>query len=130
MAALALAALSTACGGDGGLQIETSDSDLGTILVDSDGNTLYLFVPDAQGDSTCEGGCLEAWPAVPGDVAAGSGVSEALMGTTTRPEGGEQATYNSWPLYYFANDGSPGDINGQGVNDVWFVVDPSGNAIN
>ena len=129
--ALALGLLAVACGGgDEGLQVVTDDSALGTILTDSDGNTLYLFVPDAQGPSTCEGGCLEAWPAVPGDVSAGSGADDGLLGTTTRSDGSEQATYNGWPLYYFANDAAPGDVNGQGANDVWFVLDASGNAIN
>ncbi len=128
--ALTLGLLAAACGGDDGLQVVTSDSDLGTILADSDGNTVYLFVPDAQGDSTCEDGCLENWPAVAGDVSAGSGASGDLLGTTTRSDGSEQATYNDWPLYYFANDSAPGDTNGQGVNDVWFVIDASGTAIN
>jgi predicted lipoprotein with Yx(FWY)xxD motif len=32
-------------------------------------------------------------------------------------------------LYYFANDAGPGDVNGQGVNDVWYVLDPAGNGI-
>lgn len=41
----------------------------------------------------------------------------------------EQATYDGWLLYHFAGDDAPGDTNGQGVNDVWFVVDPSGAAV-
>ena len=57
------------------------------------------------------------------------GVDEALLGTASRTDGSSQVTYNGWPLYYFAADSAPGDINGQGVNDVWWVVDPSGDAI-
>ena len=41
-------------------------------------------------------------------------------------DGSEQATYNGWPLYYFAQDSAPGDVNGQGVGDVWYVVDATG----
>lgn len=47
----------------------------------------------------------------------------------TREDGAEQVTYGGWPLYHFAGDEAPGDTNGQGVNDVWFVVDPSGEAV-
>ena len=51
------------------------------------------------------------------------------LGTTTRPDGNSQVTYNGVPLYYFANDEKPGDTNGQTVGDVWFVVDPIGGAV-
>lgn len=127
---LTLVMLMVACGGEAGLEIATGVTDLGTILADSDGNTVYLFLPDAQGDSTCVDQCAANWPAVPGDASAGSGADGSLLGTTTRPDGSEQATYNDWPLYYFANDAAPGDTNGQGANEVWFVVDAAGNALN
>ena len=108
----------------------TAESDLGTILVDGDGLTLYLFVPDDQGPSTCEGDCLAAWPALAGPATAGEGADEALLGTAARADDGtDQVTYNGWPLYYFAQDSAPGDVNGQGVGDNWYVVDPTGNAI-
>ena len=29
----------------------------------------------------------------------------------------------------FLRDAAPGDVNGQGLNDKWYVVDPAGNAI-
>ena len=35
----------------------------------------------------------------------------------------------AWPLYYFANDSAPGDLNGQAVGDVWFVVGADGELI-
>ena len=92
----------------------TAESDLGTILVDGEGLTLYLFMPDAQGPSTCEGDCLAAWPALVGPATAGEGVDESLLATATRADdGSEQVTYNGWPLYYFAQDSAPGDVNGQ-----------------
>jgi len=34
-----------------------------------------------------------------------------------------QTTYNGYPLYYFFKDIKAGDINGQKVKNVWFVVD-------
>ena len=110
--------------------LTTGESRLGTILVDGKGMTIYLFTQDTQGSSasTCEGGCLAAWPAV-GELTAGSDVDAALLGTITRTDGTMQATYNGWPLYYYVQDGAAGDTTGQGVDDVWWVMDPDGNAI-
>ncbi|MGH8928440.1 MAG: COG4315 family predicted lipoprotein [Acidimicrobiia bacterium] len=112
-----------------GPAIVVAASDLGDILTDSDGRTLYLFTPDAQGDSTCYDACADNWPALTGEVSAGDGVDGSLLGTTTRTDGAVQVTYNGWPLYHFAADAAPGDVNGQGLNDVWYVVDATGNAI-
>jgi predicted lipoprotein with Yx(FWY)xxD motif len=109
--------------------IEVASTDLGEKLVDGDGNTLYLFIPDAQGDSTCYEDCEANWPPLTDGTEAGSGVDAGLLGSTTRTDGSEQVTYNGWPLYYFAGDAAPGDTNGQGINDVWFVVSPAGEAI-
>ena len=111
----------------GGETVMTAETDLGTILVDGQGHTLYMFMPDNQGASTCTGDCLGAWPALLGPATAGEGVDESLLGTATRPDDGtEQVTYDGWPLYYFAQDAAPGDTFGQAVNDVWYVVDPAG----
>lgn len=109
--------------------LAVSPSDLGDILTDGDGNTLYLFLPDAQGESVCYDQCEAAWPPLVGDVSAGEGIDGALLGSVARTDGSQQATYNGWPLYYFASDTAAGDINGQGINDVWWVVDASGDAV-
>ena len=95
-----------------GTDVTVSSSDLGEILVDGEGNTLYLFTPDAQGESVCYDQCEEAWPPLVGDVSAGDGVDGSLLGAVERTDGSLQATYNGWPLYYFAADSAPGDING------------------
>ena len=112
-----------------GPSVAVSASGLGDIITDGNGDTLYLFTPDAQGPSVCYDECASAWPPLVGDVTAGDGIDSALLGTVARDDGGEQVTYNGWPLYYFAADASPGDVNGQGVNDVWFVLDAAGNGI-
>ena len=102
-------------------------------LVDGEGMALYLFTDDTQnsGASTCTGDCLVRWPAVivTGTPTAGEGVDASLLGTITRDDGTMQATYNGWPLYYFEDDTAPGDINGQGVGGVWFLVNAAGDAI-
>jgi predicted lipoprotein with Yx(FWY)xxD motif len=106
-----------------------ASTDLGDILQDSGGRTLYLFNPDAQGDSTCYDDCADAWPAFVEEGSAGEGVDASLLGTTTRTDGAVQVTYNGWPLYYFSGDSAPGDTNGQALNDIWWVVDAAGNAV-
>lgn len=109
--------------------LEVADTALGEILVDGSGRTLYLFVPDAQGDSTCYDECEQNWPPLTGEPAAGEGIDATLIGSTTRTDGAVQATFNGWPLYYFGGDAATGDTNGQGLNDVWYVVSTAGDAI-
>lgn len=112
-----------------GPSLTTSDGALGTMLVDEAGSTLYLFIPDARGESTCYDACEASWPPLIGQVTAEGNVDAGLIGSTTRNDGTDQVTYNGWPLYYFAGDTGPGDVNGQGLNDIWFVVSPAGEAI-
>lgn len=111
--------------------VSTASTDLGTILVDGRGMTLYLFTQDTQdsGKSTCEGPCLAAWPPLLGEPQAGTGVDAALLGTLVRSDGSTQVTYNGWPLYFWAQDSAPGDTTGQGVNQVWWVLDAAGDAV-
>jgi predicted lipoprotein with Yx(FWY)xxD motif len=109
------------------------DTDLGQVLTDAEGMTLYLFMPDAQGAPTCTAACAGAWPPATvddaGQVTGGDGVDAALLGTAEHPDGGIQVTYNGWPLYLFSGDDAPGDTNGQGSGGVWYAVDATGNPI-
>ncbi|HSJ84416.1 MAG TPA: hypothetical protein VLA91_11430 [Acidimicrobiia bacterium] len=109
--------------------VHGSETDLGTILVDPEGFTLYVFTNDSGGTSVCNEGCIENWPAVPGDTAIGSDLDASIFGTTTRDDGSEQLTVNDQPLYLYTPDAAPGDTNGQGVGGVWFVVGTDGNLI-
>lgn len=113
-------------------------SGLGTVLVNGQGLTLYMFVPDHQrGRSTCYGACASSWPplrlptGVTIPVAAGK-AKVSLLGTTTRKDGGLEVTYNSWPLYLWVGDGAPGQATGQGINGsggYWYVLSPKGGVI-
>ena len=99
---------------------------LGTILTDAEGITLYLFTNDEMGVSNCYEDCAAAWPPLMADAmdalpAAVEGVSSGLS-TVERTDGTFQVAYNDIPLYYFAGDAAPGDVNGQGIGEVWFVV--------
>lgn len=113
-----------------GDSIAVADSDLGQILTDADGNVVYFFANDEEGVSSCEGECLTNWPPVEasGTPAAGDGVT-AELGTFDRADGTSQLTVNGYPAYYFAGDSAPGDTNGQGVGDVWWVFGADGEPI-
>lgn len=118
-----------------GVTISTSTSaDVSEpFLVDQEGRTLYLFTSDVQnsGTSACTGDCLTNWPpvVVTDMPLAGTGVDGILLGTITRDDGTLQATYNGWPLYYYAGDVTAGDRNGQGMQNSWYLVSATGNAI-
>jgi len=101
---------------------------LGSFLVDSKGMTLYLFTQDSPNTSNCYTACATAWPPLltSGAPTAGSGVTGSMLGTTKRTDGSTQVTYNGWPLYYWANDKKPGDVTGENVQGVWFVITPAG----
>ena len=109
--------------------VHASDTDLGSILVNGEGFTLYIFTNDTGGESTCYDACADTWPPIPGDVTIASDLDASIFGTTTRDDGSEQLTVNGMPLYLYAPDAAPGDTNGQGVGGVWFVVDATGEVI-
>jgi predicted lipoprotein with Yx(FWY)xxD motif len=119
----------TTAASGGGVAVEVADSGLGSILV-SEGRTLYLFMPDNGGPSTCVDACADTWPALvtEGPPEAGDGVDAALA-TAPRDDGTEQVTAEGWPLYFFSGDAAAGDVNGQGIGGVWYVVAPDGTAI-
>ncbi|MDA1096266.1 MAG: hypothetical protein O3B84_03310, partial [Chloroflexi bacterium] len=95
--------------------ITAQHPDLGTILTDVRGHTLYLFTNDERNVSNCSGGCAEAWPPLTtiGDPIAGADVNGARLSTIERADGLRQVAYNGWPLYYYAPDAKPGDATGQ-----------------
>lgn len=116
---------------DAHVQVATSDT-YGEHLVDAEGYALYLFTNDTEGMSVCYDTCAENWPPLlveEGEPMVGEGLDEALVGTIERDDGTMQVTYNGHPLYTFVQDEEPGMANGQGVNDVWYLVNPEGEAI-
>jgi predicted lipoprotein with Yx(FWY)xxD motif len=110
--------------------VTTASSPLGDILVGEGGFTVYGFTPDEGGTPTCVDECAASWPPVlleSADVPAG--LDPDVFSVVEYPEGGFVLRAGEWPLYYFAGDRAAGDVNGQGVNDIWFVVDPTGTLI-
>jgi len=107
----------------------TSVAGLGSVLVNSDGLTLYYDDAESGGSIACTGSCLSIWPPLllpSGESApkAGSGVDASKFGTIDRPDGGTQVTYAGMPLYLFTGD-TAGQASGQGLEG-FFAVTASG----
>jgi predicted lipoprotein with Yx(FWY)xxD motif len=125
----------TAPSASGNATVDVADSDLGQILVDADGRTLYLFEKDDKGDhSSCSGDCAKAWPPLTteGSAEAGDGVDGAELTRFKREDGTLQVAYHDHPLSYFSGDSAPGDTTGQGSDAFgaeWYALDASGEAV-
>jgi predicted lipoprotein with Yx(FWY)xxD motif len=105
--------------------------ELGAVLVNSEGLTVYSFAKDSGTMSSCYGACAEAWPPVltEGAPTSGEGATSSQLGTTKRKDGTTQVTYAGHPLYTFVEDKSPGEANGNGVSAFgaeWNALDESG----
>jgi predicted lipoprotein with Yx(FWY)xxD motif len=117
--------------GGGGTISGSEVSGLGTVLVDSEGMTVYEFTEDEGSTSVCYGECEAAWPPVEasGKPTAGEGAMSADLGTTKRKDGTLQVTYKGHPVYTFAGDKAPGEANGNEDEGTWFALDESGSAV-
>jgi len=93
--------------------------------------TLYMFTKDEADKSNCSGNCLTNWPPLltQGSPTLGEGVDPALVGSASLPDGSKIVTYNHMPLYYYVKDTKAGDVTGQNVGNVWFVVSPDGKSV-
>jgi predicted lipoprotein with Yx(FWY)xxD motif len=105
--------------------------DLGQVIVDSEGMTLYDFHKDQGTTSSCYGSCEKAWPpaTTSGEPTAKGGAKASMLGTTERKDGTMQVTYNGHPLYTFIEDKKPGDVNGNDAKAFgaqWYAVFPNG----
>ena len=111
--------------------VAIAETDVGDALVDAAGLTLYGFLPDdGEHEPTCVDACADAWPPllVDGDTIP-AGLDPELFTVIARGDGSSQLVAGKWPLYRFAGDAAPGDANGQGSGDNWFVVAPDGGLI-
>ena len=109
-ALLAAAALAISASGsvNGGTLVKVGSSNLGHVLVDTHGKTLYIWAHDKGAKSTCNGDCATNWPPFVVDegeaATAGEGVTASKISMITRDDGTQQVAYDGWPLYYFAAD--------------------------
>ncbi|MGH7910141.1 MAG: hypothetical protein ACREQM_04320 [Candidatus Dormibacteraceae bacterium] len=119
------------------VEVSTSDiAGLGQVLVDGQGRTLYMFVPDKHSQVTCTSTCAAVWPPMKvasGQSAVASGQAQSsLLGTDPDPAGGSVVTYAGWPLYTYIADTAPGKATGQAIDlngGLWYVLSPAGQVI-
>jgi predicted lipoprotein with Yx(FWY)xxD motif len=145
-AALALAACGGGYGSDGSstaadgaaaqaddeaaTTVSEAETDLGTVLVDAEGLTLYALTDDTDGVSSCDDACADAWPPLTvADAELPAGLDPNLFSVAERSDGTFQLNAGKWPLYRYVGDAGPGDTSGQGSGGVWFVVAPDGSLI-
>jgi predicted lipoprotein with Yx(FWY)xxD motif len=98
-------------------------------LVDADGCALYVNSRDTATVSAVDQQTQAIFPPAQGPARAGSGVSQANLGTFTRTDGTIQVTFFGHQLYYYSLDTQPGQANGQGLNQTWFLIDAAGTTI-
>jgi predicted lipoprotein with Yx(FWY)xxD motif len=109
---------------------------LGSVLVNAQGRTLYIFEPDHHQKVTCVSSCAAVWPPVA--LPAGAkptptgAVKRSLLGSDPNPSGGHVVTYAGWPLYTYVGDAAAGQAHGQALNlngGLWYVISPAGTVI-
>lgn len=130
----ATASENSASSGGGGTVGTADISGLGTVLVDSEGLTVYMFAKDNGTASSCYGACAQGWPPViaEGKPSAGEGTMSSQLGTTKRKDGTMQVTYAGHPLYTYAGDTAPGEANGNestAFGGKWSAMDEAGEAV-
>jgi predicted lipoprotein with Yx(FWY)xxD motif len=107
-------------------------ANLGVVVTDAEGFTLYRFDKDSAKPTpttTCVDACATKWPPVtvdPKGTLSLEGVDKAAVGLLRRPDGTSQLTLGGWPVYRFAGDTEPGAAGGQGLSGTWFAVTPDG----
>jgi predicted lipoprotein with Yx(FWY)xxD motif len=100
----------------------------GSSVVLADGNGRAVYVLDAPPSDTT------VWKPVSGKsmpTTTDTSVKSSMLGTTTGPNGSQQATYNGKPLYYYKGDTLPNQQAGQGQRAsgaTGHLVNPNGNA--
>jgi predicted lipoprotein with Yx(FWY)xxD motif len=98
-----------------------ADTAKGKALVDGKAMTLYVFDRDTAGKSNCNGQCAVNWPPLTASADAKPSGDWTIV---TRDDGGKQWAYKGKPVYAFSKDSKPGDVTGDGVNNVWHIAAP------
>ena len=106
--------------------------DLGRMLVDGTGFTIYRYDRDSTNPSrsNCNGACAAKWiPVSAGGNLPPIDVDQALVGQITRSDGSQQLTLAGWPLYHYTGDDEPAETAGQGLDQAWYPIAPDGTKI-
>jgi predicted lipoprotein with Yx(FWY)xxD motif len=119
---------STSAASTGEATVKTAQTSIGTVLVDAQGKTLYLYANDQGTTSAVPPAVLAAWPPLvaSGTPVAGDGVDGSKLETAQQPDGQTYVTYNGHALYTFTGDASAGQTNGHKLGNVWYALTPAG----
>ena len=83
-------------------------------FADANGMALYTFAGDTTpGQSACVGDCATAWPAL---AAPADATPVGDWSIVARADGTRQWAFRGKPLYRFAKDTKPGEVNGKGAD--------------
>lgn len=132
VAGAGVAMAATASTQSGGTVKAVQSAKYGLVLASSTGRTLYRYTKDSKGVNRCtpDATCRPYWPAllVKSTVkpTAGAGANAKLIGTIKAPNGMRQVTYAGFPLYFFSGDKGAGQVNGEGFESTWYVVNTKG----
>ena len=133
---LVLAAAGVASAATSGSKINLRKTQLGKLLVNSKGRTIYTFTKDERNTDVCMKikFCTSTWPPVTtkGKPVAGPGIQKSKLGTIKLPKGKLQVTYFGHPLYTYSGDFGPGQTDYVGVSMFggrWFGETAAGKAV-
>jgi predicted lipoprotein with Yx(FWY)xxD motif len=105
-----------------------ANSTLGTYLVNQTSFTLYYLTKDipGNGSSSCYGECSALWPPFYAEnLTVAQGLETTDFTVIDRTDGNKQIAYTGWPLYLYSRDKKPKEAAGEGINKIWFVVNPA-----
>ncbi len=111
-------------------------TNVGTILVNGRGFTVYAFTKDGRNRDACQAisGCPSVWPVVGGGSrpVLGPGVKRSLVGAISLKNGTKQLTYGGHPLYTYSADSGPGQtsyVNFPQFGGRWPAVNAAGREV-
>jgi predicted lipoprotein with Yx(FWY)xxD motif len=133
---LALAAAGVASAASSAAKIDLRKTNLGKLLVNAKGRTLYTFTEDKRNKDVCVKIklCTSTWPPVTTKrkPVAGPGIQKSRLGTIKLPNGKQQVTYFGHPLYTYTGDFGPGQTDYVGISMFggrWFGETAAGKAV-
>ena len=86
-------------------------------LVGPNGHTLYINNVDTMTSIKCTASCTSEWPPLAGTPATKGTLQATDFATVARPDGSMQVTFQGHPLYYFVDDKSASDVQGNVTED-------------
>ena len=95
------------------------DTKDGKVFTTDEGMVLYTFDEDGKDKSNCRATCTETW--IPFKASADA-KAEGEWTIVTRMDGSKMWAYDGKPLYTFALDTKPGEMNGNDMGGKWHVL--------